>query len=29
VLPLRKRGNRLAVAVSDPSHTQVLDEVKF
>jgi type IV pilus assembly protein PilB len=29
VLPLRKRGNRLAVAVSDPSNTQVLDEVKF
>jgi type IV pilus assembly protein PilB len=29
VLPLRKRGNRLAVAVADPSNTQVLDEVKF
>jgi type IV pilus assembly protein PilB len=29
VLPLRKRGNRLAVAISDPSNTQVLDEVKF
>jgi type IV pilus assembly protein PilB len=29
ILPLRKRGNRLAVAISDPSHTQVLDEVKF
>jgi len=29
VLPLRKRGNRLAVAVSDPSNTQALDEVKF
>jgi type IV pilus assembly protein PilB len=29
VLPLRKRGNRLAVAVSDPSNSQVLDEVKF
>jgi len=29
VVPLRKRGNRLAVAVSDPSNTQVLDEVKF
>ncbi len=29
LLPLRKRGNRLAVAVSDPSNTQVLDEVKF
>ena len=29
VLPLRKRGNRLAVAISDPSNTQALDEVKF
>jgi type IV pilus assembly protein PilB len=29
VLPLRKRGNRLAVAISDPSNSQVLDEVKF
>jgi type IV pilus assembly protein PilB len=29
VLPLRKRGNRLAVAVSDPANTQALDEVKF
>jgi len=29
VLPLRKRGNRLAIAVSDPSNSQVLDEVKF
>jgi type IV pilus assembly protein PilB len=29
LLPLRKRGNRLALAVSDPSNTQVLDEVKF
>ncbi len=29
ILPLRKRGNRLAVAVSDPSNTQILDEVKF
>jgi len=29
VLPLRKRGNRLAVAVSDPSNSHVLDEVKF
>jgi type IV pilus assembly protein PilB len=29
VLPLRKRGNRLAVAVSDPSNSQILDEVKF
>jgi type IV pilus assembly protein PilB len=29
ILPLRKRGNRLAVAISDPSNTQVLDEVKF
>ncbi|HSD43991.1 MAG TPA: type IV-A pilus assembly ATPase PilB [Burkholderiales bacterium] len=28
-LPLRKRGNRLAMAVSDPSNSQVLDEVKF
>jgi len=29
VLPLHKRGNRLAVAVSDPSNKQALDEVKF
>lgn len=29
LLPLRRRGNRLAVAVADPSNTQVLDEVKF
>jgi type IV pilus assembly protein PilB len=29
VLPLRKRGNRLAVAISDPAHTQALDEIKF
>jgi type IV pilus assembly protein PilB len=29
VLPLRKRGNRIAVAISDPSNTQALDEVKF
>jgi len=29
VLPLRKRGNRLAMAISDPSNSQVLDEVKF
>ncbi len=29
VLPLRKRGNRLAVAIADPSNTQALDEVKF
>jgi type IV pilus assembly protein PilB len=29
ILPLRKRGNRLAVAIADPSNTQVLDEVKF
>ncbi|HSD54930.1 MAG TPA: type IV-A pilus assembly ATPase PilB [Burkholderiales bacterium] len=29
VLPLRKRGNRLAMAVSDPSNSQLLDEVKF
>ena len=29
VLPLRKRGNRLAVALADPSNSQVPDEVKF
>jgi len=29
VLPLRKRGNRLAVAIADPSNAQALDEVKF
>ncbi len=29
VLPLRKRGNRLAVAVSDPADSQALDDVKF
>ena len=29
VLALRKRGNRLAVAVSDPTNTHALDQVKF
>jgi type IV pilus assembly protein PilB len=29
VLALRKRGNRLAVATSDPTNTQALDQVKF
>ncbi|HUN91226.1 MAG TPA: type IV-A pilus assembly ATPase PilB [Burkholderiaceae bacterium] len=29
VLALRKRGNRLAVAVSDPTAFQALDQVKF
>ena len=29
VLPLYKRGNRLFVAVSDPTYTQALDEIKF
>ena len=29
VLPLHKRSNRLAVAISDPSNTQALDAVKF
>jgi type IV pilus assembly protein PilB len=29
VLPLNKRGNRLFVAISDPSNTQALDDVKF
>jgi len=29
VLALRKRGNRLAVAVSDPTNSQALDQVKF
>jgi type IV pilus assembly protein PilB len=29
VLPLRKRGNRLAVAISDPANAQALDEIKF
>jgi type IV pilus assembly protein PilB len=29
VLALRKRGNRLAVAVSDPTNTQALEQVKF
>jgi type IV pilus assembly protein PilB len=29
VLPLHRRGNRLFVAVSDPSNTQALDDVKF
>jgi len=29
ILPLRRRANRLTVAVSDPSNTQALDEVKF
>jgi type IV pilus assembly protein PilB len=29
VLPLHRRGNRLFVAVSDPSNTQALDDIKF
>jgi type IV pilus assembly protein PilB len=29
VLPLSRRGNRLFVAISDPSNTQALDDVKF
>jgi type IV pilus assembly protein PilB len=29
VLALRKRGNRLAVAMSDPTNFQALDQVKF
>jgi type IV pilus assembly protein PilB len=29
VLAIRKRGNRLAVAVSDPTNVQALDQVKF
>jgi type IV pilus assembly protein PilB len=29
VLALRKRGNRLSVAVSDPTNAQALDQVKF
>lgn len=29
VLPLYKRGSRLYVAVSDPTNTQALDEIKF
>ena len=28
-LALRKRGNRLAVAVSDPTNTHALDQIKF
>src|SRR5205807_611204 len=29
VLALRKRGNRLAVGVSDPTNLQALDQIKF
>ncbi len=29
VLPLFKRGNRIFVAMSDPTNVQVLDEIKF
>ena len=29
VLPLYKRGNRLFIAVSDPTNVQALDEIKF
>lgn len=29
VLPLYKRGNRLFVGISDPTHTRALDDVKF
>ena len=29
VLPLAKRGNRLSVALSDPTNTQALEQIKF
>lgn len=29
VLALRKRGNRVAIAVSDPTNVQALDQIKF
>lgn len=29
VIPLSKRGNRLYIAMSDPSNLQVLDDIKF
>ncbi|MFT4256563.1 MAG: type IV-A pilus assembly ATPase PilB [Pseudoxanthomonas sp.] len=29
VLPLFKRGNRLFVGISDPTHTRALDDIKF
>ncbi len=29
VVPLQKRGGRLAIAISDPSNTQALNDVKF
>ncbi|GAB6066806.1 type IV-A pilus assembly ATPase PilB [Methylothermus subterraneus] len=29
ILPLYQRGNRLFLAVSDPTHLQALDEIKF
>ena len=29
VIPLYKRGNRLAVAIADPTHLRALDEIRF
>jgi type IV pilus assembly protein PilB len=29
VIPLAKRGNKMSVAVSDPTNTQALDQIKF
>jgi type IV pilus assembly protein PilB len=29
VVALAKRGNRLSVAISDPTNTQALDQIKF
>ena len=29
VIPLAKRGNKLSVAISDPTNTQALDQIKF
>lgn len=29
VIPLAKRGNKISVAISDPTNTQALDQIKF
>ena len=29
VVPLHKRGNRLAIAIADPTHLRALDEIRF
>jgi len=29
IIPLAKRGNKIAIAISDPTNTNALDQIKF